>query len=620
MKRLASVNELNSGSFRAFMAWINSFARVHGLRVHANGSKTWEYPWSWQNLHNLSFPRLDVLAISSELCPMPWFISSLGAEVTLVEIDPIHVPKWIDLKERNDFPVAWRLISGPSLPFESDTFDVVTSYSALEHVGDNESALNEVVRVLRPGGLLCLTFDICEPLCGMKYPACKGTALNMATFDRLVWHREDLEPLDPTANWNREDIESFLEWQRKISPQNNYIVGGAVLRKRATGRTIVRRPRCRSVRVHQLDTGLGSGNTGDDAMFIAAHSQLPPEFELTTEVHSVERSNVWPRSVRYLSVTDEQAIERSIRAADIILLMGDTPVMDEWGLEWPLRANDRKLQLCHQLGKPVHAVGVGVDRLQNPEGLQLFQKSYPQLASWSVRSVQCKCALEEMGVASDKIVVGADWAWLLHPQIDSQWAEECLQNLGAAKGGVRLGVNVVNEMWRDRHELKSAWASMLDRLIEKHDAQVFFFCNESRAGGYFDRAAAEEVQLKMRHPSFLLADRYYTPDEAISLVSKMHVTLSQRYHFTLFSVLADVYPVSVERGQKMRALNQELELPFVGDMEQIDEDRIQTEVEKTLEDAEAKLRPLRLCRQRLKNRAHNNLSLLRNSLSEYKSS
>jgi polysaccharide pyruvyl transferase WcaK-like protein len=124
----------------------------------------------------------------------------------------------------------------------------------------------------------------------------------------------------------------------------------------------------------------------------------------------------------------------------------------------------------------------------------------------------------------------------------------------------------------------------------------------------------------MRHPSFLLADRYYTPDEAISLVSKMHVTLSQRYHFTLFSVLADVYPVSVERGQKMRALNQELELPFVGDMEQIDEDRIQTEVEKTLEDAEAKLRPLRLCRQRLKTRAHNNLSLLRNSLSEYKSS
>ena len=53
------------------------------------------------------------------------------------------------------------------------------------------------------------------------------------------------------------------------------------------------------MRVHQLDTGLGSGNTGDDAMFLAAQARLGPEFELSTEIHSLKRTAVLPQGVRY---------------------------------------------------------------------------------------------------------------------------------------------------------------------------------------------------------------------------------------------------------------------------------------------------------------------------------
>lgn len=45
--------------------------------------------------------------------------------------------------------------AGP-LPFESDHFDVVLSDSQLEHRFDHEHALDEFVRVLRPGGRLIL--------------------------------------------------------------------------------------------------------------------------------------------------------------------------------------------------------------------------------------------------------------------------------------------------------------------------------------------------------------------------------------------------------------------------------------------------------------------------------
>ena len=365
------------------------------------------------------------------------------------------------------------------------------------------------------------------------------------------------------------------------------------------------------MRVHQLDTGLGSGNTGDDAMFLAAQARLGPEFQLSTEIHSLERAQVLPQEVRYLSVEDSSTIEASIRETDMVFLIGDTPVMDEWGLAWPLLANAGKLRLCHELGKSVHALGVGVDRLQDPEGLRIFQQAYLPIASWSVRSKSCKEALLELGVTDEKIVVGADWAWLLSPQIDSEWANESLQKAGASTGRLHIGVNLVNEIWKDDVEMKKVWGSLLDRLIEKYDAQVFFFCNESREGDYFDQAAAAEVREGMRHPSVMVTNRYYEPEQMISLLFCMQLTLSQRYHFTLFSILADVYPISIQRGQKMEGLNQELDLPFVGDMTHLDEESIEREIEGVLNDSEAKLQPLRVRRKHLEARAMNNLSLVR---------
>ena len=254
---------------------------------------------------------------------------------------------------------------------------------------------------------------------------------------------------------------------------------------------------------------------------------------------------------------------------------------------------------------------MGVDRLQNPEGLRIFQETYLPIVSWSVRSKHCNQALLEMGVPEEKIVVGADWAWLLSPQIDSEWAHESLQKAGASEDKLPIGVNLVNEIWKDQVEMKKAWGILLDRLIEKYDAEIFFFCNESREGDYFDRAAAAEVRQMMSHPSIMVPSRYYEPNQMISLVSCMQLTLSQRYHFTLFSVLADVYPISIQRGQKMEGLNRELDLPFVGDMTHLDETSIEREVEAVLSDAETRMEPLRVRRKHLEARAMNNLSLVR---------
>ncbi len=40
------------------------------------------------------------------------------------------------------------------LPFDDDTFDLVTAYSFLDHLADHVAMIREAFRVLKPGGML----------------------------------------------------------------------------------------------------------------------------------------------------------------------------------------------------------------------------------------------------------------------------------------------------------------------------------------------------------------------------------------------------------------------------------------------------------------------------------
>jgi len=323
-------------------------------------------------------------------------------------------------------------------------------------------------------------------------------------------------------------------------------------------------------KLHLMFTGLGAGNTGDEAMFLAFlnYYRLPPGSTVEVYNPSSPVIKTFPCEYRYLDWKEDQKSNEALESAQAALMVGGTPVACEWGLKWPMQGLARRLNFCHLKGIPVHAVGVGVDALYGRDARKIFFGAFWPVKTWTVRSQKCRSALLNLGVSDKRIMVGSDLAWLFSPkQENKKWAAGFWKGTGIDISRPLIGVNVVNERWAGRTETKGVIAEALDLLARKMKIQTAFLCNESREGDYFDFSAAKEVVRMMQTDAVIVPNRYFTPSQMVALLGFCTLTLSQRYHFTLFSILAGAVSLSFARGQKMISLLEELGEEPVGIME-----------------------------------------------------
>ncbi|MGN6369115.1 MAG: class I SAM-dependent methyltransferase [Phycisphaerae bacterium] len=229
--RLAAVEELANPAMEEFLLHLNAFAAEHGLRMMTNWSKAWEYPWIWLNgLRTLSAGQ-TLVDLGSELSPVPWFLATRGIKCILIEADPQFEPLWESLRSKLGVDVEWRFVNSEVLPLPDASADALTSFSVIEHQPDKRRAVDEIVRVLKPGGMFGVSFDICEPELGMTFPAWNGRALTLQEFEETLWRHPAFGKQHAPA-WNREDMAAFKEWHLRSAAHHNYVVGATVLRKR----------------------------------------------------------------------------------------------------------------------------------------------------------------------------------------------------------------------------------------------------------------------------------------------------------------------------------------------------------------------------------------------------
>ncbi len=110
------------------------------------------HPLRKQSLRNVSGRVLEI-GFGTGL-NLPFYPEGVE-EVHAVDVNPEMAPKALKRIEEVSFPVQHHVISGESLPMENDSFDFVVSTFTLCSIAKVEQAIEELWRVLRPGGQFC---------------------------------------------------------------------------------------------------------------------------------------------------------------------------------------------------------------------------------------------------------------------------------------------------------------------------------------------------------------------------------------------------------------------------------------------------------------------------------
>ena len=239
-KLLANLSDTFSSEYTGFIDKLNKFAAPLGLRQFSNWSKIWEYPRIWYDqFGQLDFSGLKILDIGSEQSPWPWHLAKHGAEVTIIETAENWTEQWAAIREKLKVNVGWEIVNSCHLPLQDASFDAVTSFSVIEHQTDKDQAIDEMIRVLKPDGLLGLSFDLIVDGFDMSYPDWNGRPWTLPDFEKSLLDKEELVGRKNFKR-NEKDIPSFLNWHRTTAPHHNYVCGAVVLKKALQSSTVAR--------------------------------------------------------------------------------------------------------------------------------------------------------------------------------------------------------------------------------------------------------------------------------------------------------------------------------------------------------------------------------------------
>lgn len=117
-----------------------------------------------------------------------------------------------------DYPTTDVLGIGEKLPFKSDVFDAVFSLNVLEHVKNPFECANEIIRVLKPGGILYIVVPFLQPFHGYPNHYYNMTSSGLKNlFSGKIQVIESSVPLAGLPIWS---LHLFLNYYIQGLPQS----------------------------------------------------------------------------------------------------------------------------------------------------------------------------------------------------------------------------------------------------------------------------------------------------------------------------------------------------------------------------------------------------------------
>jgi len=152
----------------AFVARNKEVFAVYGWSVDPlhQWSRQWEFPFVFDAISSFlsedKKSNVDILDMGSGLTFFPFFLANKirGARISCCDID-LTLTDLFDVTQKNEnATVSFACCDIHALPYADNSFDVVYCISVLEHTDSYKTIINEVKRVLRPGGVFVVSFDI----------------------------------------------------------------------------------------------------------------------------------------------------------------------------------------------------------------------------------------------------------------------------------------------------------------------------------------------------------------------------------------------------------------------------------------------------------------------------
>ena len=160
---------------RAFLekndAAMSQYGKLWAKDTFRLWSRRWEYPFVTQRVIQFAQGQgargegqeFKVLDAGSGVTFFPYYLREQipSAEVTCFDSNSSYHPMFAAVNGTMGQSKV-RFIEGmlQKIPLHDDSFDAVCCISVLEHTGNYDEILDEFARLLRPGGLLVLTFDL----------------------------------------------------------------------------------------------------------------------------------------------------------------------------------------------------------------------------------------------------------------------------------------------------------------------------------------------------------------------------------------------------------------------------------------------------------------------------
>ena len=149
--------QLNKAILQKFPKWWAADA-LHSW------SRQWEYPYVYDKITReiQDHTNVRILDAGSGITFFPYFLRNKwkNADIFCCDYNDTLSKLFKRINEKHAANVNFSAADLMKLPYNDEFFDIVYCISVLEHTTNYEIIIDEFRRVMKPGGLLVLTFDI----------------------------------------------------------------------------------------------------------------------------------------------------------------------------------------------------------------------------------------------------------------------------------------------------------------------------------------------------------------------------------------------------------------------------------------------------------------------------